>query len=117
LNSSEFDTEHSGGQPDKDLTGAVDHPRRHVDQPAPDELEVVGLDALGRGVTEVFLLDRLGDPFAQPAQVAGSDDDGEHGDPVVGDHDGGLPGPAAASRMGRWISPQPFLASLILSST
>src|SRR5437660_12627017 len=56
--------EHAGGQAYEDLTGAVDHPRRHVDQPASDELEVVRLDAFGSGVTEIFLLDCIGDPFA-----------------------------------------------------
>jgi len=82
----------AGGEPDEDLTGTVDHPRRHVDQPAPDELDVVGLGALGCGVTEVFLIDRIGAPFAQPAPVAGGDLGGEHRDQVMGDHDGGLPG-------------------------
>src|SRR5262249_36177214 len=46
----------------------------------------------GDGVTEVFLIDRIGDPFAQPAPVAGGDLGGEHRDQVMGDHDGGLPG-------------------------
>src|SRR5215471_6787445 len=84
--------EHAGGQPDEDLAGAVDHPRRHVDQPASDELEVVRLDAFGRGVTEAVLLDRADDAFVQPTPVGGGDLDGEHGDQVVGDHGGGLPG-------------------------
>src|SRR5215472_14053520 len=88
----DFAPVHAASQPDEDLTGAVDHPRGHVDQPASDELEVVALHSFGRLVTEIVLLDGAGDPFAESLSVAGGDLDGEHGDQVVGEDGGGLPG-------------------------
>lgn len=78
---------------------------------------VVGLHPYGHLVTKIAFLDGTGDPFAESLSVAGGDLGGGHGDQVVATTAAACQARlAAASRRGRWTKPQPFLASLTLSS-